>query len=316
MNSAPAFHAISVVFPVYGCASCLAQLCQELENVLKTLTDHFEIILVDDRSPDNSWPIILALQKSHLSLKGIRLSRNFGQHLAITAGLAEARGEYVIVMDCDLQDPPSLIPDLYKKINEGCDLVIARRVERTHSVFRKFAAKLYFRLLSKLTEESVDGRYGSFSILSRKVVDSFLRFGERDRHYLFILRWLGFQIGNIDYSHQERYAGRSSYTIARLIKHAIAGFLFQSTVMLRWIVNLGFLSAFMGVIFAIFLIFRRLYHEALPGWTSLIVLILISTGVILVSQGMIGLYVGRIFDQTKKRPLYLVDLVSERALPW
>jgi dolichol-phosphate mannosyltransferase len=205
---------------------------------------------------------------------------------------------------------------LYKKICEGYDLVLAKRIERTHSAFRQLTAKLYFKLLSKLTEESVDGSYGSFSILSRKVIDSFLLFGERERHYLFILRWLGFRIGSIDYLHQERHSGKSSYTIRRLFRHALAGLLFQSTVILRWIISIGFLSAIIGVVLAFYLVFRLIYYVALPGWTSLIVLILISTGAILVSQGMIGLYVGRIFEQTKQRPLYVVDVVSERALQW
>jgi dolichol-phosphate mannosyltransferase len=305
---------ISVVVPVYGCVDCLEQLCQQLEANLHSLTDRFEIILVDDRSPDNAWFQFPSLQAGHPSVKGIRLSRNYGQHIAITAGLAAARGDYAVVMDCDLQDPPSLIPELFAKLQEGYDLVLAKRVERNHSPFRLLAAKAYFNLLSKLTGESVDGSYGTFSILSRKVIDSFLLFEEKERHYLFILRWLGFRMGSVDFVHQERQSGASSYTLGRLWRHAIDGILFQASVLLRWIVSMGFLFALSGMVMAGYLIWRSIIHTALPGWTSLAVLILVSTGVILISLGIVGLYIGKIFDQSKQRPLYLVVLPPSTLL--
>lgn len=308
--------AISVVVPVYGCIGCLEQLCQELEASLYGLTDRFEIILVDDRSPDNAWSQLDSLQALHPAVKGIRLSRNYGQHIAITAGLAAARGDYAVVMDCDLQDPPNLIPELFAKLQEGYDLVLAKRVERNHSAFRLMAAKAYFKLLSKLTGESVDGSYGSYSILSRKVIDAFLLFGEKERHYLFILRWLGFRIGSVDFVHQERSAGQSSYTLGRLLSHALNGILFQATVLLRWIVSLGFMFALSGMVVAGYLVWRSIFRTALPGWTSLVVLGLVSTGTILISLGIIGLYIGKIFDQTKQRPLYVVDVVSESRFKW
>ena len=307
---------ISVVVPVYGCLSCLDVLCQQLETSLRTLTKHFEIILVDDRSPDNWWSHIETLQNKYPSVQGLRLSRNYGQQIAITAGLAAARGDYVVVMDCDLQDSPSLIPELYAKLQEGYDLVLAKRVERHHSGFRLLAAKLYFGLLSKLANEPIDGSYGAFSLLSRKVVDSFLLFEEKERHYLFILRWLGFNMGSFDIVNQERHSGRSSYTLCGLIRLALDGVLFQVTVMLRWIISLGFLFAFSGLAGAVYFIWQHLYYTSLPGWTSLAVLILVSTGVLLISLGIIGLYVGKIFDQAKQRPLYVVDTVRERKLTW
>ena len=307
---------ISVVVPIYGCIDCLEQLCRQLETTLTSLTNQFEIILVDDRSPDNSWSKLPALQVQYPSVKGIRLSRNYGQHIAITAGLAAARGDYAVVMDCDLQDPPSLIPELFAKLQEGYDLVLARRVERNHSAFRLFTARAYFKLVSSLTDEDVDGSYGSFSILSRKVIDSFLLFEEKERHYLFILRWLGFGIGSVEYVHQERLAGQSSYTLGRLLRHAMNGILFQASVLLRCIVGLGFVFALAGLATAAYLLWREIFHTALPGWTSLAVLILVCTGTILISLGIIGLYVGKVFDQAKQRPLYVVDLVKEGMQSW
>ena len=256
------------------------------------------------------------LQERYTSVKGVRLSRNYGQQIAVTAGLAQAKGDYAVVMDCDLQDSPSLIPELYAKLQEGYDLVLAKRVQRNHSGFRLLAAKLYFALLSKLANEPIDGSYGSFSILSRKVIDSFLLFDEKERHYLFILRWLGFNIGSIDVVHQERHSGESSYDLKSLLRLALDGVLFQSTVMLRWIMTLGFIFAFLGMSSAVYFIWQYFYHSSLPGWTSLVVLILVSTGILLISLGVIGLYIGRIFDQTKHRPLYVIDTIQERKLPW
>ena len=307
---------ISVVIPVYGCLICLDALCEQVEASVSRLTPNFEIILVDDGSPDCWWQYLPKLQERYASVKGVRLSRNYGQQIAVTAGLAQAKGDYAVVMDCDLQDSPSLIPKLYAKLQEGYDLVLAKRVQRNHSGFRRLAAKLYFALLSKLADEPIDGSYGSFSILSRKVIDSFLLFKERERHYLFILRWLGFSVGSIDIVHQKRHSGKSSYTLKSLVYLALDGVLFQTSVMLTWITGLGFISAFFSIVSAIYLVFQYLYRDILPGWTSLIVLILGSTGVLLISLGVIGLYIGRIFDQTKQRPLYVIDTIQERKLPW
>jgi dolichol-phosphate mannosyltransferase len=257
---------------------------------------------------------ICRLRTIHPAIRGVRLSRNFGQHVAITAGLAEAKGERVVVLDCDLQDPPSLIASLSAELDKGYDLVYARRIERTHSLFRQVATRTYFRFLAALTGVEVDGRFGSYSILSRKVVDAFLRFGERERHYLFILRWLGFSAGVIDYVQQPRHAGKSSYTLGRLLALSLDGILFQTTRLLRWIVGLGLAFGAAGVLVALYLVWRVLFRTALPGWTSLAVLILVSTGVILASVGVIGLYIGKVFAQAKQRPLYVIDtMIDGRA---
>lgn len=307
---------ISVVVPVYGCAACIDDLCARLKQSLDFLAREYEIILVDDRSPDNAWSKIVAAQASYPEVKGIRLSRNFGQHIAISAGLAAARGDYAVVMDCDLQDPPEKIAELYSKMKEGYDVVLGRRIERNHSFFRIVAARAYFRLMSHLTEVKIDGSFGTFSILSRKVIASFLQFSERDRHYLFILQWLGFKVGSVDYEHQGRTIGRSAYSIKRLLRHAMDGIFFQVTVLLRWIVMLGFVFAAFGLALAVFFVYRYFVYGSLEGWTSVVVLILVCTGVLLSSLGVVGLYIGKIFEQAKERPLYIVDVVAERRMPW
>ncbi len=296
---------LSVVVPVYGCAACLGQLCDRVTRAVAPLGLPHEIVLVDDRAPDDAWSEIMRLRATYPSIRGLKLSRNFGQQIAISAGLAAARGRFVVVMDCDLQDPPERIPDLYAKLMEGHDLVMARRAERTHTRDRLWAAKAYFWFLSRLTGRTVDGSYGSFSMLTRPVVDAYLRFSERDRHYLFILRWLGFDAGVIEYDHQERATGQSAYSLSRLLRHAFSGFLFE-TVLLRWIVFGGLAFSSSSILAALILFYRHFVIRSVPGWTSLMVLLLFCTGAILISLGVIGLYLGKMFEQTKGRPLYLV----------
>ncbi len=304
---------LSVVVPVYGCAACLGLLCERVTRAVAPLDLKLELVLVDDRAPDDAWSEITRLQMTYPVIRGLKLSRNFGQQIAISAGLAAARGRLVVVMDCDLQDPPERIPDLYAKLMEGYDLVMARRAERTHSRNRLWAAKAYFWLLSRLTGRTVDGSYGSFSILTRPVVDAYLRFSERDRHYLFILRWLGFNVGVIEYRHEDRAAGKSAYSLSRLLRHAFSGFLFE-TVLLRWIVFGGLAFSFSSVLAALVLFYRHFVIRSVPGWTSLMVLLLFCTGVILISLGVLGLYLGKIFEQTKGRPLYLVETMTDHAV--
>ncbi|NBU65262.1 MAG: glycosyltransferase, partial [Chloroflexia bacterium] len=220
---------MSVVIPVYGCRTCLVALCERLYATLSSMAMPFEIILVDDRSPDDAWEEIVLLQALYPSVVGVRLSRNFGQHIAITAGLQTAQGEYVVVMDCDLQDPPELIPTMYAKLHEGFDLVLGRRVVRNHSWFRTAMASWYFGVMSWISDYKIDGTEGSFSLLTRKVVNGYLQFSERERHYLFILRWLGFHQGVVNFTHEQRAAGKSSYSLGRLIRHALSGMFFQTT---------------------------------------------------------------------------------------
>src|SRR4051812_43079121 len=184
---------LSVVVPVYGCAACLRALVERLEAVLTPLVQSFEIILVDDRSPDDAWERIVTLAERHPAVRGIRLSRNFGQHAALTAGLAQSRGNWVVAMDCDLQDPPEIVPNLVAKAREGYDLVLARRVRRGHSLARRAAASLYFTLLRIFAGADLHGEYGTFSIVSRDVVNAFLRVNDIGRHYILVLNWLGFE---------------------------------------------------------------------------------------------------------------------------
>ena len=298
---------LSVVIPVYGCRDCLRVLHERLTRALSELADSYEIVYVDDRSPDCAWQTLTELAASDAHVRCVRLSRNFGQHAAITAGLAKTSGRWVVVMDCDLQDPPEEIARLYRKAAEGYDVVFARRAGRRDAPLRRMAARAYFGLLSVFFGTKLEGEYGTFSIISRKVVDAFLTLTDADRHYLFILNWLGFENTSIEVAHAERYAGGSSYTFSRLVQHAFDGLVFQTTKLLRWIVYVGFVVAVLGVLLAAFFTYSWAANSPYPGWTSLAVLLLVLGGFILLSLGVTGLYIGKIFGQVKMRPLYVVD---------
>jgi dolichol-phosphate mannosyltransferase len=210
-------------------------------------------------------------------------------------------------MDCDLQEPPELIPELYAKAQEGYDVVFARRRRRNLSRVRTAFAKVYFRFQKTFLGNDLTGDYATFSILSRRVRDAFLRIRDQDRHYLPIIRWLGFEQASVDFDHAPRYAGKSSYSFRRLVQHAIEGVFFQTTALLVWIVWLGFAIAASGVLLASYFVYSYLTANAYPGWTSLAVLLLLIGGFIIISLGVTGLYVGTIFKQVKDRPLYVVD---------
>ena len=302
---------LSVVVPVYKCDECLRHLHERLVTALVDVVSSFEIVLIDDRSPDGSWSTMLELARRDSRVKLVRLSRNFGQHAAITAGLEHATGSWIAVMDCDLQDPPEQLPVIYRKAQQGFDVVYARRVGGGHSFLRRLASAGYFRLLNALLGTSFDAGFGNFSVISRKVRDEFLRMRDKDRHYLMILRWLGFESTTIDFPYATRYAGESSYTFGMLLRFAFDGLFFQTTTLLRWIIYLGFAVSAFGAFLALFFVANYFVGHSYPGWTSLGVLLLLLAGFIIVSTGVTGLYVGKIFVQAKDRPLYVVDETVE-----
>jgi dolichol-phosphate mannosyltransferase len=298
---------LSVVVPVYRCEECLTALHERLTASLTALGVEYEIVFVDDRGPDRSWEVISALAARDPHVSGYRLSRNVGQSIAITAGLAHAAGAHVVIMDCDLQDRPEDIERLWAKAHEGFDVVFTRRANRSQTGFRRLTAWAYFRLRNKILGIDIDAQHGSLVLVSRKVVDAFLRVGDRDRQYVPILYWLGFESVTVDVEHSDRYAGESSYTLGKLLETGFQGLFFQTTVLLRWIVYLGLAFAALGLALAVAVVVWSVIADPLPGWTSLAVLLLLVGGVTNISLGVASLYVGKIFDQVKQRPLYVVD---------
>jgi glycosyltransferase involved in cell wall biosynthesis len=296
---------LSVVVPVYGCAHCLGRLHDRLTASMASITDRYELVFVDDRSVDGGWQVLQGLASADPHVRAFRLSRNFGQHAAITAGLAQARGDWAVVMDCDLQEAPEDIPRLWAAAREGYDVVRAVRRGRRHPPAKRWASRAYRRL----TMDGQNQDYSTLSLISRQVIDAFLRLRDRDREYMIALDWLGFDGTTIEIDHAERDGGRSGYTWSRMVRVAFDGMFFRSTVLLRLVMCLGFVVALAGLGLAMFEVVDYLVEpdKAVPGYASLVVLLLVLAGFIIVSVGVVGLYVGRIFEQVKDRPLFVID---------
>jgi polyisoprenyl-phosphate glycosyltransferase len=305
-----------VVIPVYGCDTCLVSLHERLVAVLLAMDISYELVLVDDRSPDTSWAVLQQIAATNPCVRLLRMSRNFGQHAAISAGLEHSRGRWVVVMDCDLQDPPESIPNLYARAQEGYPVVLGRRMGAERSVFRRMASRAYFSLLNRVAGTQMSADHGNFSMLSRPVVEAFLRFRDKERHYLMIVYWLGFERSIVEFPHRERHSGKSTYTFGKLVRFALDGLFFQTTTLLRWIVFVGFGVASLGLALAVALIINFFVGEPLEGWTSIGVLLLVVGGMIIIGTGVAGLYIGRIFIQVRDRPLYVIDAhANEPAAP-
>jgi len=300
--------ALSVVSPVYQASGTLGDLVTRVSEAALKVTDNFEIVLVDDCSRDDSWQQIQSAARVNARIRGARLSRNFGQHAAITAALSLAQGQRVVVMDCDLQHNPAEIPKLWAKADEGYDLVLAYHKQRKHAWHRNLGASI-FRWLNTCFSGKTQPEcsLGTFSLLSRKVVDAFLKFREVHRHYHHILQYAGFRVAQVDVDHCERPTGTSSYSMRQLIRHALHGMLGQSDRLLHSALALGLTCCFFAFLGILYTIFRYATSGLLEGWASLVVLLLGSTGVILFTLGVLGIYIGGIFEQVRGRPIYLID---------
>ena len=299
---------LSVVSPVYGGERTTAELVQRLHATLQTLTQHYEIILVEDHSPDNSWDAIAEACAQDHRVVGLKLSRNYGQHYAITAGLDHAKGEWVVVMDCDLQDVPEEIPNLYRKATEeGLDYVTALRVTRQDCYFKKLGSYLFYRSLSWLVGKSYDHRKANFGIYSAQVIAAICQYRESSRFFPAMVQMVGFRSADYAVSHAESGRGASTYNLKKLLRLAEDIILTHSDKPLRYISRIGFATALLTVVIAA-VTFVRWYlgYITYMGYTSLILSVMFSTGLILFTLGIIGLYIGKIFDGVKSRPLYLI----------
>ena len=302
---------ISVVIPVYKNESFIHELVQRLKAVLRTISDTYEIIFVNDGSPDCSWERIKENIQSDGRVKGIRFSRNFGQHVAITAGLDYCRGAWVVVMDGDLQDKPEEIIKLYEKTGEGYDVVFARRHRRKDSLFKKMVSKLFYKALDLLTEDRSDASVANFGIYSRKAVDYFKQMRERSRLFPLFIRWLGFKTAYVDVDHGERNAGKSAYTFSKKINLALDAMISMSNKPLKLSIKIGFLLSFLALLYGLFLVIKYLvWGIPVQGWTSLMVSIYFLSGLLLSMAGILGLYIGKVFDEVKNRPLYVIDEIT------
>jgi len=298
---------ISVVIPVYKAEGCLLELYRRLVAVLEQITTDFEIILVEDCGGDRSWEIIAELAHADPRVKGMQFSRNFGQHHAITAGLDLCCGEWIVVMDCDLQDQPEEILRLYAKAQEGFDVVRARRGQRKDPRLKRMTSWLFYRVFNYLAEAHYDGQVGNFRIISRKVVEVFRQMREQTRGFSLMVDWVGFPTASVDVCHAERLGSRSTYTWRKLFKLATNIVIAHSDKPLRLAVKLGFFMAFCAFLYGFYILARWLaYGSPIAGWSSLIVSLYMLAGLIIALMGVIGIYLGKTFEETKQRPLYVV----------
>ena len=306
----PSTPALSVVSPVYKAEKIVPELVKRIAEACAQITPDFEIVLVEDGSPDNSWCAIENECAEHPYVKGVKLSRNFGQHYAITAGLSIAKGDYAAVMDCDLQDNPKYLAELYEKAKEGNDVVLTYKTRRQHSVFKNITAPIFFAIFNFLIDNKeldASKNVGSYSMLSRKAVDAFLAMTEYHRHYLMVLRTIGFKKTYVEVEHDKRFEGKSSYTFSKLLGHALDGITSQSDKLLRVSAAAGFGLCVLSLLWAAYIVFQYFHTGLLNGYASIMGFQLLSTGVILIFLGVTGLYIGKIFTQVKQRPLYIVD---------
>jgi glycosyltransferase involved in cell wall biosynthesis len=306
---------ISVVIPVYGCKACLEELYRRLVKVIEAITPDFEIILVNDACPQNSWEVVKHLALTDRRVIGLDLSRNFGQIRAITAGLDRAQGDWVVVMDCDLQDKPEEIVKLYSKAQEGYDAVVSRRAVRRDSSTKKLLSRMFYAIYGYFVGGKFDATTCNFSISRRLVIENYCRMREQNRAFILFIRWMGFKSTVIDIDHCERASGKSSYSLRRRFRLATEIITSQSNKPLVLSIQAGFTISLFAFIYALVIILRRLiWGISVSGYASTIVSVWFIGGVILAQLGILGQYIGYLFDLAKNRPLYIVrETVSKQT---
>lgn len=298
---------ISVVTPVYGCKACLYELHARLTKTLETITSDFEIIMVNDASPDGSWDTIVELAQKDKRVKGINFSRNFGQHYAITAGLDHCKGEWVVVMDCDLQDQPEEILNLYQKAMEGFHIVYAQRIQRKDKWLKITCSKIFYATLGYLTNTRQDPTIANFGIYSKEVIVAILTMNDYHRYFPTMVRWVGYKHTQISVTHTERTGGKSAYTLKKLFNMAVDIIISFSDKPLKLMVKFGFIIAIITVLFACYILILFINKKIqVLGYASLIVSIWFLSGLIIMVLGIVGLYVGKTFEKVKGRPSYLI----------
>ncbi|MEL7444442.1 MAG: glycosyltransferase family 2 protein [Pseudomonadota bacterium] len=301
---------IAVVVPVYGSPDSLEELVDEIKSVMTDLGVSFECILVDDSCPKGSWTVIQTLSGRHPEVTGVRLSRNFGQHPAIYAGLAHTNADWVVVMDCDLQDHPREIAKLYETALLGYDVVRARRVSRRDTWYRRSVSWLFYRVLSFMTGVEHSAEVANFGIYRTSVIDAILSWNEDHRYFPAGIQWIGFQREDIEIEHRERKHGKTSYNFSKLVDLALSIVLSFSDKPLKIIATFGVVVAMLSfVLSGVYLTIALLGGFAVPGWASIVVSLWFLAGVILFSIGVTGLYVGQAMREAKGRPNYVVAKV-------
>lgn len=299
---------LSVLVPCYRDEAGLGELHRRLTVICEGLGCSYEIVLVEDGSPDRTWDAICRLAEKDSRIVGLQLSRNHGHQLAVTAGLAHVSGERVLIIDSDLQDPPELLPEMMRLMDEGADNVYGQRLSRKGvPIWKKWCYKTYYRLLSALAGCEIPPDTGDFRLISRRVVDLVNEMPEHHRFLRGMISWLGFKQVAVQYHRDARFAGESGYTLAKLFKIAVDGITSFSIKPLRFASILGFVFAGLCAVGIIYSVVGHYQGKtAVAGWTSLMAVILLVASLQFFVLGMIGEYIGRMFVEQKKRPLFIV----------
>lgn len=297
----------SIVSPIYYGEKMLETLVSRIEQSLNPITDDYEIILVNDCSPDGSWLKIKDICARDTKVKGINLSRNFGQHYAISAGLSVCSGEWIVVMDCDLQDRPEEIPNLHAKALEGYDIVYARRVVRHDGFFKRISSKIFHSVFDWLSGIKTDSSISNFGVYNKIVIDEYNKMGEVARSFDSLIKYLGFNTAAVDVQHDSRGDGKSSYTLKKLLSLSFDVMISNTNKPLKMAIGFGFFMSFISFCLAVFnVVAKYVGNIGVEGYTSTVFSIWFVGGILLMMLGILGLYVGKIFDQVKQRPIFVI----------
>jgi len=314
----------SIIIPVYNEEAVIHETYRRLTKVMQSIAEPYELLFVNDGSGDRTAEIIEGFAGNDKCVKLLDFSRNFGHQIAITAGMDYARGDAVVIIDADLQDPPELILQMIEKWKEGYEVVYAKRSKRKgETLFKKWTASLFYRTLRLLTEVNIPLDTGDFRLMDRKVCDAMKSIHEKNRFVRGLISWVGFRHTAIEYVREERFAGETKYPIKKMLRFAMDGITSFSYKPLKLATYLGFVISFVSFVYLIISLGLKLFTTStIAGWASLIACLLLLNGVILILLGILGEYVGRIYDETKNRPLYIlrnkqvVDGLSATAVNW
>lgn len=306
MNNTSSLH-ISVVVPVYGSSDILEELYLRVTSTLAKISQDFELILVNDASPDTAWQTIQKLAHKDKRVRGLNLSRNFGQYPAITAGLEASKGEWIVVMDCDLQDQPEEIERMYTKAKEGYFVVVGSRQKRHDSFFRLLVSKYFYATLSSLSGTYQDGSLANFGIYHRRVIDAILSLKDHMRYFSVMVRWVGFRTATIPIEHASRKGGKSGYSFYKLFSLATDIILAYSEKPLRLIIKIGCVALIFSTPYLIATLTKVVLYGADDSVSLLLASLWFAFSFLTTIIGVVALYLGKTFEEVKKRPIYIVQ---------
>lgn len=300
---------ISIVIPLYNEEEVISETYKRLTGVMQEIGDDYELIFINDGSRDKTAQLAAQIVEKDRHVRLLCFSRNFGHQIAITAGMDYAKGDAVVIIDADLQDPPEVIPQMVEKWKEGYHVVYGKRIKRHgETVFKKVTAKMFYRFLQRMTQVDIPTDTGDFRLMDRKVVDSMKKLGERNRYVRGLVSWVGYKQYALEYVRDERFAGETKYPFKKMLKLAMDGISSFSYKPLKLATAVGFGLSGLSFLYLLFVLIQKLCgYPTVAGWASILAVQLFFNGVVLIILGIIGAYIGRIYEECKGRPLYIVQ---------